>query len=153
MALDLILRTVGATVGPLTKVPKVGTIEASMYRAVITRVFSAAHAIRLADGSHEPLHGHNWEIQVTVGAEALNDIEVVMDFHDLAQLVDTVVAQAHNRNLNDIGPFAHDRSNPTAERVAWWIGSEVAKGLPAGVVLISTQVSEAPGCHAVYAPC
>ena len=32
------------------------------------RGFSAAHQLRLYDGSLEPLHGHNWRVKVTVSA-------------------------------------------------------------------------------------
>jgi 6-pyruvoyltetrahydropterin/6-carboxytetrahydropterin synthase len=123
-----------------------------VYEITITKVFCAAHAIALPDGSTEPVHGHNWETRVTVGASSLNPIEVVMDFHDLEQRVETVIAQAHNRNLNDIGPFAEHRMNPTAERVAWWLGTQVAKGLPTGVDLICAGVGEAPGCWATFRP-
>ena len=30
------------------------------------RTFAAAHQLRLAGGSLEPLHGHNWRVAVTV---------------------------------------------------------------------------------------
>ena len=123
-----------------------------MYEVTVAKIFCAAHAIRLPDGSPEPIHGHNWETRITVGSNRLNPIEVVMDFHDLERLVDTIVTQANNRNLNDIGPFADDRLNPTAERVAWWLGTEVAKGLPAGVDLVCACVREAPGCWATFRP-
>lgn len=123
-----------------------------MYEVTITKVLCAAHAIRLPDGSLEPLHGHNWKIRVTVAAQALNAIEVVMDFHELEQIVENIVSRANNRNLNDLEPFSQGQCNPTAERVAWWIGSEVATKLPKAVSLISASVSEAPGCKATYKP-
>jgi len=123
-----------------------------MYEATITKVFCAAHAIQLPDGTLEPLHGHNWEICVTVATQTLNEIEVVMDFHELEQLVDQIVARANNRNLNDLEPFAGGKVNPTAERVAWWIGTEIAPRLRGGITLESVQVSEAPGCRATFKP-
>ena len=52
------------------------------------REFSAAHQLRLYDGSLEPLHGHNWACVVTVSADKLDAIGVVMDFHELERLVD-----------------------------------------------------------------
>jgi hypothetical protein len=30
-----------------------------------TREFAAAHALRVYDGSLEPVHGHNWRVRVT----------------------------------------------------------------------------------------
>lgn len=123
-----------------------------MYEVTVTKVICAAHAIRLPDGSLEPLHGHNWEICVTVATPTLNAIEVVIDFHELEQLVETIIFPANNRNLNDLEPFVQGECNPTAERVAWWIGSQVAPKLPDGVTLTSVSVSEAPGCRATYRP-
>ncbi len=123
-----------------------------MFSITVHRVFSAAHAIRLYDGSLEPVHGHNWTVQVTVAAAKLDSIEVVMDFHPLEKTLDDLLARVHNRSLNDVEPFLNTKVNPTAERVAWWIGEAVAKTLPANARLESVQVGEAPGCSATYRP-
>ena len=123
-----------------------------MYEVTVDRVFSAAHAIRLYDGSIEPIHGHNWSVQVTVGSDKLDAIEVVMDFHELEKSVDRLMVKVHNQNLNEIEPFAEQGVNPSAERVAWWIGTEVARKLPDGVRLVRATVGEAPGCKATFRP-
>jgi 6-pyruvoyltetrahydropterin/6-carboxytetrahydropterin synthase len=126
----------------------------NMYDITVSRVFAAGHAIRLYDGALEPLHGHNWTVAVTVTASELDAIGVVMDFHLLETLVDALIKRVHNRHLNEVSPFgsAADTVNPTAERVAWWIGTEVAKGLPAHAKLTSVKIGEAPGCAATYRP-
>lgn len=123
-----------------------------MFEITVEKVFAASHAIRLPDGSLEPMHGHNWPVRVTVASEALDDIETVMDFHELERLIDGVLEPWHNRHLNDAAPFADGKINPTAERVAWWIGEEVARQLPGNVTLHSAAVGEAPGCTATYLP-
>ncbi len=127
-----------------------------MYEITITRTFAAAHALRLHDGSLEPLHGHNWAIELGVAADELDQIEVVMDFHDLDRIVDGLVGPFHNGNLNDTAPFADEdgvlKLNPSAERVAWWLGTRVAAQLPGRVRLIHIRVEEAPGCTATYRP-
>jgi 6-pyruvoyltetrahydropterin/6-carboxytetrahydropterin synthase len=123
-----------------------------MYSITIERSFSAAHAIRLPDGSLEPVHGHNWPVEVSVGSPGLDQIETVMDFHELVGMVDGVLAGLHNRCLNEVEPFAGGRVNPTAERVAWWIAGRVRASLPAGVRLECVRVGEAPGCYASYRP-
>lgn len=127
-----------------------------MYEIIVEKIFSASHAIYLPDGSLEPLHGHNWPVAVTVAADQLDEIETVMDFHVLEKTIDSLMAQAHNRHLNEIPPFKGEGDtlavNPTAERVAWWIGEAVAASLPAHVRLVSVSVGEAPGCTAVYKP-
>ena len=127
-----------------------------MYEISIHRVFSAAHAIRLYDGSIEPLHGHNWTLEITVASKQLDGIEVVMDFHELEKIVDGLIDRVNNRNLNEIEPFVSGggglKLNPTAERVAWWFGTQIAKALPDHVNLVSVCVGEAPGCVATYRP-
>lgn len=129
------------------------------FEITISKTFAAAHAIYLYDGELEPVHGHNWPVDVTVAADKLDEIGVVMDFHVLETLVDGLIAQLHNRNVNDVPPFvnADDPAgklaiNTTAERIAEWIGCEVAKGLPAHARLVSVRLGEAPGCAATYRP-
>ncbi len=122
------------------------------FEITTTRTFSAAHQLRLSDGSLEPLHGHNWRVQVTVAADRLDPIGVVMDFHDLERLVDQILAPLHNRHLNDVPPFTTDL-NPSAENVAFHIArSLLAGGLPDGVSLLRSEVWETDENSAVYRP-
>ena len=128
-----------------------------MFSITVSRRFSATHAICLYDGALEPVHGHNWGVEVTVVAARLDAIETVMDFHELERIVDAILAPARDADLNDLAPFAAPQPgppaiNPTAERVAWWIGSETARQLPASVSLKQVRVEEAPGCFALYSP-
>ena len=123
-----------------------------MYEITVHSTFAAAHALRLPDGSWEPVHGHNWQVAVTVARADLDAMETVMDFHELEQAVEAVVGPWRTAHLNEQPPFADRGVNPSAERVAWWLGEQVAGGLPAGARLVSVQVGEAPGCFAVYRP-
>lgn len=118
------------------------------FEIAATRFFSAAHRLRLYDGSLEPLHGHNWQVRVTVGANRLDSIGVVMDFHDLQRRLDTVVGPMHNRHLNDLEVFAG--RNPSTENVAVYIAQSLQ--LPEGITLLSVQVWETPDCSAVFRP-
>lgn len=127
-----------------------------MYQIQVDKVFSASHAIRLPDGSLEPLHGHNWPVSVVVQSQELDEIETVMDFHILEGWLDRLLVTVHNRHLNDVSPFADEQGklvvNPSAERVAWWIGSEISIRLPDHVQLVRVCVGEAAGCTAIYYP-
>jgi 6-pyruvoyltetrahydropterin/6-carboxytetrahydropterin synthase len=114
-----------------------------------TRAFSAAHALRLYDGSLEPLHGHNWRVRVTVSSEDLDPIGVVMDFHELERLVDAIISPWHNRNLNECPPFSRGL-NPSAENVALHIGRGIS--LPAAVRLTRVEVWETDTNRATYLP-
>ena len=76
------------------------------FEITISRQFSAAHQLRLYDGSMEPLHGHNWEVKGTVQSENLDAIGVVMDFHRLEEMVDEILRPLHNGHLNQTEVFA-----------------------------------------------
>jgi 6-pyruvoyltetrahydropterin/6-carboxytetrahydropterin synthase len=114
------------------------------------RTFSAAHQLRLYDDSLEPLHGHNWKVRVTVGAERLDAIGVVMDFHVLEARVDAIIAPMHNHHLNDVAALRG--LNPSTENVALIIGDALRAGpsLGEGVRLLSVQVWETPENSAVF---
>ncbi len=113
-----------------------------------TRRFSAAHALKLYDGSLEPVHGHNWKVTVTVSAEKLDAIGVVMDFHELERLIDLIVQPMHNRHLNDLPAFAS--LNPSAENVAVHLTQTLR--LPAGISLRTVEVWETDDNSAVVEP-
>ncbi len=128
------------------------------FEIATVRRFAAAHALRLYDGSMEPVHGHNWRVRVRVAADRLDPIGVVMDFHELERLVDQIVGPWHNRHLNECPPFAPERDsagdeadivlNPTAENVAYHVGRTLA--LPAGVRLLGVEVWETDENSATY---
>src|SRR5690348_823796 len=103
-----------------------------------TRHFSAAHQLRLYDGALEPLHGHNWKVRVTVSAEKLDAIGVVMDFHELDRMLGQIIKPMHNSHLNDLPAFSE--LNTSTENVALVIGKNLS--LPAGVTLVSVEVWE-----------
>ena len=108
------------------------------YEISCRRQFSAAHQLKLYDGSLEPLHGHNWVIIVTVAAGSLDEIGVVMDFHDLERRIDQVTAGWHNHHLNDLEAFAS--INPSAENVALILARRLK--LPPQVKLVCVEVWE-----------
>src|SRR5438105_201205 len=104
------------------------------------REFSASHQLRLYDGSLESLHGHNWRARVTVSAAGLDSIGVVMDFHELERLLESIVGPLHNTHLNDHAELK--RMNPSAESVALYIARQLK--LPEGKRLRKVEVWETP---------
>ena len=112
------------------------------------RTFAAAHQLRLYDASLEPLHGHNWRVKVTVGADRLDSIGVVMDFHELDRALEDTIAPMRNRHLNELGAFAN--LNPSTENVALHIARNLR--LPDSVRLLSVEVWETDENSAIYRP-
>lgn len=118
------------------------------YEIRIQRTFCAAHQVWLPDGTLEPLHGHNWTVTVTVGTERLDDSGFVMDFHQLEKQLEEILFAWNNRHLNEIESFS--RLNPSAENIAYQIARSLI--LPERVRLVAVEITEAPGCSAVFRP-
>ena len=118
------------------------------FEITTTRQFSAAHQLRVYDGSLEPIHGHNWRVKVTVSAPQLDTIGVVMDFHELERSLDSIIGSWHNNHLNQTAEFSS--LNPSAENVALYISRAIL--LPPTVVLLTVEVWETDTNSAVYRP-
>ncbi|MGH7180303.1 MAG: 6-pyruvoyl trahydropterin synthase family protein [Tepidisphaeraceae bacterium] len=114
----------------------------------VTRTFSASHQLRLYDGSLEPLHGHNWQVRMTVSSPRLDSMGVVMDFHELLRLADELIRPLHNRHLNEVEELVG--TNPSAEKLAQHFATALT--LPQGVSLVSVEVWETPDCRACFRP-
>ena len=118
------------------------------FEIAVTRTFCASHQVRFADGTLEPLHGHNWTVTVTAGAEHLDADGFVIDFHVLEKRLDALLSPLSNAHLNDAALLAG--ANPSAELVCQSIANALVVAPPAR--LVSVSVTEAPGCVATYRP-
>lgn len=96
-----------------------------MYELMIETSFSAAHQLRGYKGKCEDLHGHNWRVQVIVASDKLNDIGIVIDFHELKSITKEAIATLDHSFLNDIFPFTE--INPSSENMAKWIYDTIRK--------------------------
>lgn len=97
----------------------------------------------------EPVHGHDWQVRLTIGTEHLDEIETVMDFHVLESLLATTVKPLAGHLINEIQPFVNGM-NPSAERIAEYLADKLSDHLPRQFTLIQVQIMEAPGCWATY---
>ncbi|MEM6751351.1 MAG: 6-carboxytetrahydropterin synthase [Planctomycetota bacterium] len=128
------------------------------YEIEVEAVFSAAHALRLPDGSLEPMHGHDWQVTACLGADGLDAMETVADFHPVHDALSRVLSPWRNRCLNECEPFAGESPgeleiNPSAERVAQAIAQGLSRELGGGSpAVLWVRVTEAAGCAAVYRP-
>lgn len=96
-----------------------------MFDLTIESQFSAAHQLRGYKGKCEALHGHNWRVQVTVSSEKLDDLGMVLDFHELKAITGEVLASLDHAFLNDVFPFTE--INPSSENMAKWIYESIRK--------------------------
>ncbi len=121
-----------------------------MYEISVTTRFPAAHQLRLADGTLEPLHEHDWRVTVTLASRRLDSMGVVADFGLIRARLAQAIADLRGRNLGPLDAFAGE--NPSAENVAGLIAGRMAPDLPEGVSLACVEVEEEPGCVARYVP-
>ena len=107
-----------------------------MYEVTIEMHFSSAHRLRQYDGECERLHGHNWDVKVSVASEELNDLGMVIDFKELKGETNKLMDKFDHQYLNEIPPFTE--LNPTTENIAKYIFDELSRSINTD----STKVSK-----------
>ncbi len=122
----------------------------SSYEVVLESEFSAAHRLRLDGGRWEPMHGHNWRVEVYLKASKLDAAGLVADFVVLQENLARVTQDLHDTCLNELPAFA--ASNPSTEMVAKHICDRFAPTLPQGVTVAKVRVWETHRCAAAYLP-
>src|ERR1035441_5651193 len=96
-----------------------------MFELKISTHFSSAHRILEHTGKCEKLHGHNWNVDLTVRTAELNAIGLAVDFADLKKILKDVVEPLDHVYLNELPQFSTVASNPTAENVSFYIYNQV----------------------------
>ncbi|MBY0260739.1 MAG: 6-carboxytetrahydropterin synthase [Phycisphaerales bacterium] len=127
-----------------------------MFELSVQREFCAAHALMFR-GQREPTHGHNFRLTVTLAGPTLDPDGVLVDFHALEALIDSVIKPYHNQDLNRVAPFDQAGGiNPSAELIAQHICGRLEEGLTRigghSSRIASVSITEAPGCVATYRP-
>lgn len=127
--------------------------------------FEAAHAILNYEGLCKNIHGHSYELLVTVCGPKDAETQMVMDFKQLKSIVnDAFLAQAdHALFLNQNHPrlmeletymgkkFLMD-GEPTAENMVETIASLVRWKLPAGIKLKRLRLFETESSFVDWEP-
>ena len=107
-----------------------------MYDLMIESQFSSAHQLRGYKGKCEALHGHNWRVQITVSSDNLNDIGIMIDFHELKDISGEVISSLDHSFLNDVFPFTE--INPSSENIAKWIFDSMKKKIDSKLCDVSS---------------
>jgi 6-pyruvoyltetrahydropterin/6-carboxytetrahydropterin synthase len=120
-----------------------------VFEVAYETTFCATHALAREGRPIEPLHGHDWRVEVVAAAEALDPVGVVVDFEQLKKAVGEVAARFHYKDIGAHPSFAG--RSPSAEAVARYFFDEVRAALGSeGRLLSRVRVWEAPGCSATY---
>ena len=120
------------------------------FEVMIERNFSSAHQLRGYRGKCENLHGHNYKIEIDARGNELNNIGLLVDFVELKQAADDLVAYVDHKNLNDLEPFV-EAQNPSAENVARFFLEKLASKInDARVQIYKVRCFETPTSVATY---
>lgn len=122
--------------------------DKDMFAISVETSFQASHQLTLSDGEKEPVHSHDWLVTAELVSEKLDDMGVVMDFHQLRAKLNEITAKFGDTALAKMEYFR--RNNPSAENVAKYIYDKLEPGLPSGVKLRNIRVVEEPGCSATF---
>ncbi len=113
-----------------------------MYEVQIEKTFSSAHFLRNYHGKDEPLHGHNWRVQVKFrGAKLIEPEEFLVDFVEAHDALSKVISKVDYKNINEVPPFNKEK-NASTENIARWICEELSKSLavkPSAVTVWETE--------------
>jgi 6-pyruvoyltetrahydropterin/6-carboxytetrahydropterin synthase len=121
-----------------------------VYELTVKDQFDAAHALRGYPGECSALHGHTWDVEVTVCGESLDEVGIVYDFKRLKDDLGAVLKDYDHVLLNDVAPF--DGINATAENLARVVYERLAARVGECVSVTEVAVWESPVARLVYRP-
>jgi queuosine biosynthesis protein QueD len=120
-----------------------------VYTLTVKDHFDAAHYLYDYPGECRNLHGHTWDIEVSVESSQLCELGMVYDFALLKRDLKAVLARYDHKYLNEIEPF--DSISPTAENLARIIFEELAEKISQeGVTVTEVAVWESPIAKLTY---
>ena len=114
--------------------------------------FDAAHFLRGYNGKCANIHGHRWQVEVSLQGPELNELGILVDFMDVKSMLKEVMEVFDHKMVNDVPPF--DRLNPTAENIARFVYEEMSSKLNTqikpGIVLTRATVWESESASSTY---
>ncbi len=94
-----------------------------MFELKVKTHFAAAHKLAMVGEKCENLHGHNWDVEVYVAGEQLNEAGVLVDFGDIKRSVRKIMKELDHKYLNELEPFVHVQ--PSSEQIAIYIANQL----------------------------
>ncbi|MFM7213409.1 MAG: 6-carboxytetrahydropterin synthase QueD [Verrucomicrobiota bacterium] len=107
--------------------------------------FEAAHRLPHVPTGHKcaRLHGHSFQVEIVVDGPVDQKMGWVMDYADIKAAFAPLHQRLDHHYLNEIPGL----ENPTSERIAEWIWSELQPALP---LLTEIVVAETCTARCVY---
>jgi len=120
-----------------------------MFEVTIIKTFSAAHLLAEIGGKCEELHGHNFKVEVTVGAPDLNSEGILIDFRLVKKWLKEILDKMDHQHLNDLPFFAE--KNPSSENIARYVYQEMqVRAKEAKVKMLHVKVWESENAAVTY---
>ncbi len=119
-----------------------------VYALTVRTSFAAAHHLRGYEGNCERLHGHNWQVELTVESDALDSRGMAIDFRAIKGALGETLAGFDHRYLNEVPPF--DGVNPSSENIARYLFEEMERKVPRPVRVARVTVWESDDARAEY---
>jgi 6-pyruvoyltetrahydropterin/6-carboxytetrahydropterin synthase len=131
-----------------------------MYSVTRELTFCYGHRLLEYDGKCKHLHGHNGRAVITLAAESLDELGMVVDFSDLKRVVGGWIDEQIDHKMllhrdDPVLPFLREQGepvhvldvNPTAENIARLIFDVTAsRGFP----VVEVKLWETDSCYATY---
>lgn len=127
-----------------------------------------AHAIHNYEGACKNIHGHSYELHVTVSDakpadQAIPGLGIIIDFKDLKKIVNTAVIDELDHRLVLSKEFISAHPNlmipehtmvwdyePTAENILYFIKEAIKNLFPQNVKLMSLKLYETKSSYAEW---
>ena len=107
--------------------------------------FDSAHFLPNVPEDHKckAIHGHTYHLTLFFKGELVDNLDWVMDFADIKNRVNPIIAIIDHKLLNDLPGL----ENPTCERIAIWLWDNIKPKLPQ---LTTVELHETPTSGAIY---
>jgi 6-pyruvoyltetrahydropterin/6-carboxytetrahydropterin synthase len=120
-----------------------------MYELSVKASFSAAHRVVGHQGGCDKLHGHNWDVELLLSGNDLDDMGFLVDFKEVKKALRELLDPLDHADLNKVQPF--NTVNPTSENLAAYLFREAARRLNGSRCRVSgVRVAESPGTSCLY---
>jgi len=120
-----------------------------MFEVTIIKSFSAAHLLAKIGGKCEELHGHNFKVEVTVGASGLTDEGILIDFRLVKKWLKEILDEMDHQHLNQLPFFS--KQNPSSENIAYYVYRKIeVKVKESGIRVIRAKVWESENAAVTY---
>lgn len=120
-----------------------------MFDIFSTTHFSSGHHLRNYPGNCEKPHGHNWKVEVTIRASALDELGMGVDFRTIKNALKEIMEDLDHRDLNAHPAFL--TINPSSENIAVYIFNRMKELLTTDRYRpYSVTVRETENCGVTY---